>query len=186
METRHPSLASARDSVLVLIDCQERLWKVIHEKDTLEKRLQILLQGASILGVPVLVTEQNPQGLGPTIPSLRQAAPDAPVLAKASFSCCGDDAFRAALRSLDRGTLVLCGIETHICVLQTGHDALASGHAVQVVADACGTRLPHNQPLGLDRLGRAGAGVTAVESVLFEWMERCDAAAFKRVIGLLR
>src|SRR6185295_6368818 len=142
METRHPGIARRDDSVLVVIDCQERLWKVISGREALEQGLLTLIRGARLLDVPVLVTEQNPQGLGPTIPSLTEALGPAKVLTKASFSCLGNEAFLSALRETDRGTVVLAGIEAHICVLQTALDALAAGFRVHVVADAAGTRLP--------------------------------------------
>ncbi len=185
-DERHPTIARAGKSLLVLIDCQERLWKVIAGKDALEARMKILLRGAALIGVPVVVTEQNPGGLGPTIPSLRDACPDARVLAKQTFSCCGDPGFREALRATDREQIVLAGIEAHICVLQTALDALALGYDVHIVSDAAGTRLPHNLEPGLRRAERAGAVITTVESVLFEWMERCDAPVFRDVVQLLK
>ncbi|MAB90206.1 MAG: hydrolase [Planctomycetes bacterium] len=186
MDTRHPTIARAGDSALVVIDCQERLWRVISGAEVLERQLAILMRGARILQVPVVVTEQYPKGLGPTVQSLKDAAGDAPVLEKMTFSCAGDDGFQSRIRELERGTVVVCGIEAHICVLQTALDLLADGYAVQVVADGIGTRAPSNRDVALRRLEQAGAVITCVESLLFEWMERCDAAAFKEIQGLLK
>jgi nicotinamidase-related amidase len=186
MDTRHPTVARAGDSALVVIDCQERLWKVITDAEALERQLAILVRGARILQVPVIVTEQYPKGLGPTVQGLKDAAGDAPVLEKMTFSCAGDDGFQSRLRGLERATIVVCGVEAHICVMQTALDLLADGYAVQVVADGVGTRAPANRDIALGRLEQAGAVITCVESLLFEWMERCDVAAFKQIQGLLK
>lgn len=186
MDTRHPTVARAVDSALVVIDCQERLWKVIAGADALARQIAVLLRGARILEVPVVVTEQYPKGLGSTVADVKEAAGDSPVLEKMTFSCAGDDGFQSCLRDLERATIVVCGIEAHICVLQTALDLLADGYSVQVVADGVGTRDPSNREVALRRLEQAGAVITCVESVLFEWMERCDAATFKEVQGLLK
>lgn len=186
MDNRHPAIADPAESVLVLVDCQERLWKVIHERDALEARLLTLLRGAAALEIPILVTEQNPKGLGPTLPSLREAAGDATVLSKMTFSCFGDDGFREQMRRLDRETLVVAGIEAHICVAQTALDTLGAGFSVQVVADGCGSRNPRNLGFGLTRMDRAGTVITTVESLLFDWMQTCEHEKFKTVAGLLK
>lgn len=186
MAEPHPALARAADSVLVVIDCQERLWKVMHDGGALQARLTTLLRAAEVLGIPVIFTEQNPQGLGPTLPALRALAPRAQVIAKQSFSCCGAAEFVEALRDSGRGTVLLCGVETHICVLQTALDALARGWKVQIVQDACGSRDPANRSAGLARMDRAGAVLTLIESALFEWMGGTDCAAFRQVRDLLK
>jgi nicotinamidase-related amidase len=181
-----PITAPHDDSILVLVDCQERLWKVIHERGDLEARLGILLAGARALHIPIVVTEQYPKGLGATIPALARAVGGAPVIEKLSFSCWGEPAFEDKIEELDRGTLVLAGIETHICVTQTALDGLADGYQVHLVADGCGTRVPANHEIGLRRVEAAGGIVTAMESVLFEWLERSDHAAFREISRLLR
>lgn len=182
----HPLLLRQEDSILVLVDCQERLWPAIHASEDLTRRLGILLEAATLLRIPVLLTEQNPTGLGHTIAPLRSKAKDAPVITKLSFSCCRDVQFREAIRSLGRTTLVLAGVETHICVLQTAHDALAEGYTVQVLADGCGSRAPEMRQLGLSRMERAGAVISSIESALFEWMVRSDHAEFRSVSRLLK
>ncbi len=186
MGCAHPDIAVCQDSVLVVIDCQERLWKVMHEKDQLEARLLTMVRGAQVLGVPVIFTEQNPAGLGPTLPTLRDAAATAPCIAKQSFNCAGAPEFLTALRATERGTLVLCGVETHICVLQTALAALARGYKVQVVQDACGGRFPSNRIAGLERMARAGAVVTLIESVFFEWMGGTDNPGFRAIRDLIK
>jgi len=186
MNTRHPSVARVDEDLLVVIDCQERLWKVIADAPALEKQLAILARGAGVLEVPTLVTEQYVKGLGPTIPGLRDAVGGAEVIEKMTFSCGGQPEFDQKVRDHERARVIVCGIEAHICVLQTALDLLADGYQVHVVADAVGTRAPGNREVALRRLENAGAIITCVESVLFEWMERCDVDAFKQIQGLLK
>jgi hypothetical protein len=186
MEQRHRTLADREESMVLLVDCQERLFPVITGSETLELRQQILLKGAVTLGIPVLVTEQYKKDLGATRTKLLEAAPKAPVLEKLTFSCFGDPPFMAKFQELERGTLIVAGIEAHICVLQTALDALAEGYQVHVVADAVGSRDEANKRLALKRLAKAGAVITCVESVLFEWMIRCDVSEFKDIQRLVK
>ena len=186
MDTRHPSIARREDSVLALVDCQDRLWKVIHDRDALERSCRILLQGARLLDIPILVTEQYAKGLGPTIPGIRELLGEARVIGKSAFSSAGEPAFIEALEALERGTLVVAGIEAHICVAQTALDGLAWGYKVHVVSDAVGTRDPANREVGLGRMRDQGAVVTSVESVLFDWMGSCEDPVFKQVQELIK
>lgn len=186
MDTRHPDVARRDRSVLVVVDCQERLWKVIEGREALGGRLAKLISAARILEVPVLLTEQYPQGLGATVEAVGAAADGVAAVPKTCFSCWGEPAFVQAVHDTDRDILVLAGIEAHICVLQTALDALAAGYSVHVVADGVGVRRPENLQPALHRLRHGGAVVTILESVLFEWMERSDIEAFKTVSGLLR
>jgi nicotinamidase-related amidase len=184
--TRHPGLLARDDSILLLVDVQERLLPIIRDAAAVEANLVRLARGARLLSVPLLVSEQYPKGLGPTVPALRTAAGDAPVIQKTTFSCGAEPALVQAIRALDRGTVVVAGIEAHICVLQTALDLLARGFGVHVAADATGTRLEPNLRIGHDRAARAGAVITSVESVLFEWMGRSDIPEFKQVQALLK
>jgi nicotinamidase-related amidase len=186
MEIRHPTVARRDDSVLVVIDCQTKLWKNIFNKGDLEGSLPTLLEGAGHLGIPVLLTEQYPKGLGRTTAKVKRAVKDAPLIEKLSFSCFGEGEFNGALRELDRSTLILTGVETHVCILQTALDAIASGYSVQVAEDGVGSREQLNHEVGLRRVQEAGGVVTCVESLLFEWMERCDIDEFKSVVNLLK
>jgi isochorismate hydrolase len=146
-----------------------------------------LIHGARRLGVPAVVSEQYPQGLGPTVPDLRDAlAPDTLVLAKTAFSCLGDRALKAALAADGREQVVVCGLEAHVCVLQTSLDLLAQDRQVFVVADAVASRAPRDRALALDRLVQAGAQVVSVEMVLFEWLVDAADPAFKDVSRLVR
>jgi nicotinamidase-related amidase len=183
---RHPDLLAREDSILLLVDVQEKLVPIIRDRSAVEAEIVRLARGARILGVPVLVSEQYPKGLGRTIGAVRAAAPEAPVHEKTSFSCGADQAILAAIRGLDRGSIVLAGVEAHICVLQTALDLLARGWKVHVAADATGTRIAGNLAIGHQRAARAGAVITSVEAVLFEWMGRSDIAEFKEVQALLK
>ncbi len=186
MDSRHPALARRAQSLLVVIDMQERLFPVIHEREAVQANVLRLLGGARILDVPVLVSEQYPKGLGMTIAPIRDAARSATVLEKTAFSCGGDPAIVEAVRRFDRDTLVIAGIEAHICVLQTALDFQARGFSVHVVADAVSSRSPMNRAAALARLARAGVQVTCAESVLFEWLEAAGSDAFRQVQGLLK
>src|SRR4029079_14639057 len=133
-----------------------------------------------------IVSEQFPKGLGRTVPAVAAAAQGAAVIEKTTFSCGAEPAILDAIRGLDRGTVELAGVEAHICVLQTALDLLARGFAVHVAADATGTRLEQNLRIGHDRAARAGAVITSVESIFFEWTGRSDIPEFKQVQALLK
>jgi nicotinamidase-related amidase len=184
--TRHPDLLARDDSILLLVDVQEKLAPIIHDRAAVEAEIVRLAKGARLLGVPVLVSEQYPKGLGRTVPAVKAAAGDAPVHEKTAFSCGADAAILAAIRGLDRGTVVIAGIEAHVCVLQTALDLLARGFRVHVVSDATGTRRQSNLAIGHERAARAGAAITSVEAALFEWMGRSDLPEFKEVQALLK
>jgi len=186
MDSRHPTIARRDDSVIVVVDCQTKLWKTIFNKGDLENSLPLLLEGAGLLDLPVLVTEHYAKGLGKTTAKVKRATASAPCIGKLSFSCFGEPEFVKALQELDRSTLILVGVETHICILQTALDAMAAGYRVHVAEDGVGTRDQLNHEVGLRRLQEAGTVVTCIESLLFEWMERCDIDAFKSVVNLLK
>lgn len=179
-------VARKNDAVLVVVDVQEKLFPVMQAKDALLKRLSILVRGMTQLGVPIVFTEQNRRGLGPTVAPLVAEAPGSTVIEKATFSCMGNEPFLDHLRGAGRSQVLLAGIEAHICVLQTALDLIESGYDVQIVTDAVSSRLVHTGPAGIDRALRAGAQPTTVESALFECLERCDTEAFKKMLPLVR
>lgn len=179
-----PRRALRSDSVLVVVDVQEKLYPLMQGRESLVANLGILLGAAARLGVPVLVTEQYPRGLGATIGGLDTGA--APRIAKSAFSAFGEPEFVAALRGLERGTLVLAGIEAHICVLQTALDGRERGFDIHVVADAVATRIPGNLAPGLERARAAGSEITTTESVVFEWLERAGTDDFRAILPLIR
>jgi nicotinamidase-related amidase len=178
-----PALDRSR-SVLCLIDFQERLMKAIDGADEVVANAGRLLAAAEQLGVPVVMTEQNPKGLGPTVPELTRPEGSVPVVAKMEF-----DASRARglLELLPPGHhIVVAGCEAHVCVLQTALGLLDRSRRAYVVADAVGSRRPENKAAALARMDRAGAEVVTTEMVLFEWLGTAEDPAFKPVIGLVK
>lgn len=178
-------LLRAARSVLCVVDVQERLLPAIAGGAAVVENARRLMAGAARLGVPVLVSEQYPKGLGPTVAALKSAADAAPV-EKNSFSCMAEPAWAAAFGALGRDQAVICGIEAHICVLQTAIELKEKGCAVFVVADAVSSREFANRDAALARLERAGVERVTTEMVLFEWLERAGAAAFKDIAALVK
>ena len=183
----HPDILDRCRTCLVVIDVQEKLLPHIHDKDTIVDNICRLVQAAAILELPVLVSEQYPRGLGPTV------APVAEVLdsevkkyGKMAFSCIAEKQLVRAIAETECDMLLICGIESHVCVSQTALDALAEGFKVQVAADAVSSRNPENKRLALERLARAGVVVTSAEAALFELCERAGTEEFKKVLALIK
>jgi nicotinamidase-related amidase len=183
---RHPSLANADDSVLVVIDPQEKLVKMIHNREEVVATIARLLEFAAITGIPVVLTEHYPQGLGYSVDEVKQALPEYQPVIKRIFSCFGVPEFADALAETGRKRLLVTGIETHICVSQTVHDALHHGYQVQVVADGTGTRKREDHETALARMRAAGAVVTTSEALIYEVPCRADGPEFKQVLDLVK
>ncbi len=183
-------LMDAKASTLVVIDLQERLAPAIAGSDEVLRRAGQLIEAARTLDVPVIVTEQYPKGLGPTVPIIKSALPnDALILSKLSFSAGKDAGFLAAWekqRTEGRHQVVLCGTETHVCVLQTAADLKARGAEVFLVADAAGSRTDANKAAALQRLTGMGVACVTTEMVLFEWLEVAGTEQFRTVSKLIR
>lgn len=173
--------------LLMVIDIQEKLCKVMDPEILAAQTgcVSMLLDAAQELGVPVLATEQYPAGLGGTIPSLREKMQE-PPLEKTSFSCCGDDSISARIEALGRKTVVVCGMEAHICVLQTVLDLLGRGYNVHVVGDAVMSRKKKNWRIGLEMASAAGAVITSAETVLFQLLKKAGTPEFKKLSRLVR
>jgi nicotinamidase-related amidase len=174
------SLLERERAALVVVDVQEAFRPYASFAQVAEQSAK-LLQGARILGLPRLISEQYPKGLGHTAPEL-ELQQDEPRIEKSVFSAARAEGFDLG----GREQAVVCGIETHVCVSQTVHDLLARGMEVHVPADAVGSRHEIDYERGLERLERAGAIVTTVESVLFELLERAGTPEFKAVQGLIK
>jgi nicotinamidase-related amidase len=170
-------------AVLVLVDVQEAFRKAIPDFDDIASAAANLARGAAALGVPVVVTEQYPRGLGRTVETVAGALPEGTQpLEKVRFSAAEADGFDLG----GRDQALVCGIETHVCVNQTVLDLLGDGVDVQVATDAVGSRTADNKALGLERMRDAGAGMTSVETALFELLGGSDAAEFKEVQALVK
>lgn len=177
----------AEDSVLLVIDIQDRLLPAIDGHERLVTQCVRLIEGARALGVPLVWTEQYVRGLGATNDAIRTAIGDAAApLEKMTFGCLQDEGIAKAVRDTGRGTLVLCGMETHVCVLQTAMRALDLGMRVVLVQDAVSSRFPENRAVGLDRMMREGVLPTTVESLLLEWTEVSGTDTFKKILPLIK
>ena len=174
-------LLTAEGAVLLLIDLQERLMPVIADHEAVIARAVRLAEAATLLDVPVRATEQNPAGLGPTVPPL--AGYPQQVLAKTTFSAAGDPGFAALL---PEGQVVVAGVEAHVCVLQTVLDLLAAGRRVVWAADATGSRDPADRAAAIDRARWHGAEIVTSEMVLFEWLRDARHPRFREVHKLIR
>jgi nicotinamidase-related amidase len=182
-------LPSRDVSVLAVIDLQERLLQAFSDdvRPALVKQAALLIDAARILEIPVVATEQYPKGLGPTVDAIRSRLPTSVTpIEKLTFSSARSDAFRSALAVSGRQHVVLCGAETHVCVLQTALDLLEDGHRVSVAADAVGSRRRLDWDRGLAVLERAGATVGTSEMFVFRWLERAGTSEFKALAPLVK
>ena len=171
---------------LVVIDIQSKLAQLMYQKEALFENTQKLIKGMQVLEIPIIVTEQYPQGLGPTIPEIASLFPDFKPIPKVAFSCCGDEGFQKGLLSVNRPQILICGIETHVCVYQTTIDLLASRYEVEVVADAVSSRTVANREIALQRIRDEGAGITSVEMALFDLMKVAEGPKFKEVSKIVK
>jgi nicotinamidase-related amidase len=178
-------MLNRKNAVLVFIDVQGRLSELVDGPEVLFKNLRRLLEGMTALGVPVVTTEQIPEKLGPTRDEFQPFLTRPPV-SKTSFSCCGEPAFAKALEDLKRTQVILCGIETHVCVYQTALDLLEAGYEVSIVTDAVSSRDPANKALALRRLEVEGVSLTGTEMVLFELLSDAKDPAFKSILQIVK
>jgi nicotinamidase-related amidase len=174
------------NTVLVVVDVQEKLSRAMHEKEALLESTVKAVAGARILGLPVIRTEQNPNGLGPTVPEVAELLSDSPVVTKLSFSCCGEPNFLEQLAALNRRQVLVLGIESHVCVYQTVADLLEDGYEVQVIADAVSSRTPENKAIGLARCKELGASITSAETALFELLKKAEGDKFKQMLKVVK
>jgi nicotinamidase-related amidase len=174
-------LLQANNSMVLLIDIQQKLAPAISDTKEVEQAAAWVLQVALQLDIPLLATEQYPQGLGHTVPSLRELLPDNAVLQKIHFSAYREPAIAQRLEKINRRQIVVMGTETHVCVLQTVLDLLAAGYQVFVVAEAVGSRTVENKLLALSRMQQAGCQVISKEMLAFEWLEHSDHDSFRQI-----
>ncbi|MGA6988051.1 MAG: hydrolase [Terriglobales bacterium] len=192
IETDYEEMArrplEADQCALIVVDMQEKLLPPIWEKERLLRNVQLLIRLAGILKIPALVTTQYAKGLGNTVPEIASMLPDTPPIDKLMFSCFGSDAFCSLLKRLpgQRTTVLLCGMETHICVMQTAMGALREGYLVHVACDAVSSRTELNWRIGLDRMRSAGAILSSTEMMIYELLRSSGAPAFKELLPYLK
>jgi len=178
-------MLDAAKSVLLVVDVQGKLARMMHRSDELLDNLARIIKGAGVLEVPVICTEQNPRGLGPTVAELAPLIKTEP-LAKLAFSCCGEPLFLEALNRLGRKQVLLAGIEAHVCICQTAVDLLGLGYEVHVVTDAISSRKDHNRQTAIGRMARAGAELTSVETALFEMLRVAEGEKFRQILQIVK
>jgi nicotinamidase-related amidase len=178
----------AEHCALIVVDMQEKLLPPIWEKERLVRNVQLLIRLAGILKIPALVTTQYAKGLGNTVPEVASLLPETPAIDKLMFSCFGSDVFCSLLKRLpgQRTTALLCGMETHICVMQTAVGALREGYLVHVASDAVSSRAEFNWRIGLDRMRSAGAILSSTEMMIYELLRSSGAPAFRELLPYLK
>jgi nicotinamidase-related amidase len=192
VETDYAEMArrpvEAEQCALIIVDMQEKLLPPIWEKERLVRNVQLLIRLAGILKIPALVTTQYAKGLGNTVPDIASMLPDTPAIDKLMFSCFGSDVFCSLLKRLpgQRTTMLLCGMETHICVMQTALGALREGYLVHVASDAVSSRTELNWRIGLDRMRAAGAVLSSTEMMIYELLRSSGASAFREMLPYLK
>jgi nicotinamidase-related amidase len=178
----------AEQCALIVVDMQEKLLPPIWEKERLVRNVQLLIRLAGMMKIPALVTTQYAKGLGATVPDVASLLPDSPAIDKQMFSCFGSDVFCSILKRLpgQRTTVLLCGMETHICVMQTALGALREGYLVHVASDAASSRTELNWRIGLDRMRAAGAILSSTEMMIYELLRSSGAPAFLELLPYLK
>ncbi len=176
----------AGKTVLVMIDIQGKLFNVIHDKSSLLENAQKLVKAMRVLSVPIILTEQNPRGLGSTLPELTQLMPEVKAVSKFCFSCCQNADFERELSRFNRKQVLLCGIEAHVCVHQTALDLLSRGYEVQIVTDVLSSRIQSNKEVALARMQTEGAKLTVTEMAIFELLGSADSPLFKEILKVIK
>jgi nicotinamidase-related amidase len=178
----------AEQCALIVVDIQQKLLPPIFQKDQLIRNSQLLIRAASVLKIPAMLTTQYSKGLGQTVPDIASLLPENQAIDKDRFSCFGSDTFCTLVKRLpgNRNTLLLCGMESHICVAQTALEALREGYLVHVASDAISSRSEWNWKIGLERMRAAGAVISSTEMMIYELMRSSSSPAFKELLPYLK
>ncbi len=180
-------MLDAKRTAMLVIDVQEKLFRLMHEKDALEDNLIRAVQGAQAFGMPMVWAEQYAKGMGPTIPALeRLLSPELSPIDKKTFSCWAHDDIRQAMKATGKDQWLLVGIETHVCLTQTALELRGAGLEVHVLSDAVGSRNPANKEVGLKRMAAAGVQMSSVEMALFELLGQAEGEIFKQVSRIVK
>lgn len=173
-------------AIALLIDMQEKLFPHMQEKENLLAKTQILIKGLQVLEVPVIVTQQYTKGLGNTIPELANVLGSFEPFEKKSFSCFDEPSIYDALRKHGRSTIIIAGIETHVCILQTAIDLIVAGFSPVVAVDCTSSRNALDREIAFRRLTKEGVVLTTVESLLFELTRTSGTETFKKISALVK
>jgi nicotinamidase-related amidase len=181
-----PELLTNDKTALLVIDMQERLFPVMHDKEKLLRNVIKLIRGAQVLEIPIVLTEQYPKGLGPTLPEIKELLPNVKPIEKVVFNCCDETAFCQALEALKRNQVLISGIEAHICVYQTAMSLTRAGYEVQVVGDCIASREIEDNMVALFKMGAAGISLTTMEMALFELLRVAKGDKFRQISGIVK
>jgi nicotinamidase-related amidase len=180
------ALLSIEDTVLMVIDMQGNLYESMQDKQFLQENVRKLIRGMQVFGIPVIVTEQIPEKLGPTIEPVAELIPEVRRIPKSDFSSCGDGKIMKALKAVERRQVLLSGIEAHVCVYQTAIDLLGFGYDVYLVADAVSSRTVLNREIGIEKMRDGGAHLTSTEMVLFELVRTAEDPRFREIFKIVK
>jgi len=183
---QYPGMLSSEETVLVVVDIQGKLAQLMHDREGLFSNAKKMIRGAGILELPIIWVEQNPRGLGPTVPEIAELMPGISPISKMTFSCAGNSEFTRRLESLGRKHVLLLGIETHVCIYQSAMDLLELGYRVHVIADAVSSRTEENKRLALTKIRDLGATLTTTETALFELLKVAEGPRFKAMLEIVR
>ena len=187
-------MLDTHNTILVLVDVQEKLTSVMHEREALIESLVKLVKGVQTLDIPIIWLEQNPEKMGQTIPELRELLAGQTPMTKMSFSCCGANGFKKALEESGCKQVLIAGIETHVCVYQTAVELIRASYAVEVVVDAVSSRRATDKEAGLAKIQACGAHsagsgqghITTVETALFELMRSAEHPTFRDMLKIVK
>lgn len=179
-------MISVEETALVIVDVQGKLAEIMYESESVLQEIERLIKGAQLLEVPIIWIEQYPEGLGPTAEQLKRHLADEVYVAKRTFSAYLEEDFVQALEKLDRQSLLVAGIESHVCVYQTVRDLLAASYEVEVVLDAVSSRTERNRHIGIEKMRSLGAEITSTEMALFDLMETSKHPRFREVSALIK
>ncbi|MEA1970062.1 MAG: hydrolase [Thermodesulfobacteriota bacterium] len=179
-------MLAIENSLLVVIDVQDRLVRVMHEKKALLENLQKIIKGAGILDIPMIATEQDPEKLGATVPEISPLLDNISPIHKSSFSCCETDAFMKELDRIKRTQVLVVGVESHVCVYQSTIDLIRAGYEAYIVTDCTSSRTLENRTLGIERMRDEGAKLTGTEMVLFELLKVARGDRFREISRLVK
>jgi nicotinamidase-related amidase len=175
-----------RDALLLIVDIQKVMFDLCVGKDRLKKNIEALIDLANSLELPIIFTEHNAEKLGKFDSSLIQKSPNSHVLNKTEFSCIGNDGIRKEITKTGKKTIILAGIESHVCIFQTGAQAIQEGYGVHLVADAISARSDFNMNIGINRLSQAGAVITSTEMLIFELLLKAGTQDFKKMLPIIK
>ena len=179
-------LLDSENTGLLIIDVQEKLIPAINQKNKIIENIIKLLHLSRLFNLPVILTEQNPERVGPTLPEIQKVLTAYQPISKLHFNCCEVEAFNVSLQSEKLENIIVCGVETHICVFQTSVALLNKGYHVQIPQDAVGSRTDENWQVGLDLMRKAGTVVTSTETIIYQILKQAGTDEFKEMLKVIK